>query len=272
MIGVTFQGRLGNQLFQFSFYRYVKSRSKGRIVFFPNPHHAYLTRYFDLGTYNLFLGSKIYSVFTRMIPRLIRFREVYIHNFVSPRHREFENYTIYHGYYQTDWYLEHTPVKFDLKIKPKYIAEFRQKFGEIFDKEKTVVVHIRRTDYLNYGKRNISIPILYFKERLSEIADLEKYKVIFLSDDMEYVRANIEAKPNFMFSHNNEIIDFQIIQHADIAIISNSSFSWWASYLGKKDNVVYAPENWLGFHIGKEHPRGVMTDRFIWKGLNKIDV
>jgi hypothetical protein len=127
------------------------------------------------------------------------------------------------------------------------------------------VVHIRRTDYLNYGKRNISIPIDYFKRRLAEIKDLDSYKVIFLSDDMEYVKSEIAPQPNFIFSHNNEIIDFQIIQHADIAIISNSSFSWWASYLGKKDNTVYAPKNWLGFYIGREHPKGIMTDRFIWK-------
>jgi len=28
--------------------------------------------------------------------------------------------------------------------------------------------------------------------------------------------------------------------------------------------MVYAPKNWLGFRIGKEHPKRVMTDRFIW--------
>ena len=265
MIGVKFNGRLGNQLFQFTFLSYLKSRAKNRTFFFPNPHHAYLAKYFDLGTfYNITLNSKLYSLVIRLIPKVIKFNEVYIQNIQVPREIEIKNNTIYKGFFQTDWYLDHTPDKLRLKIQKKYIDQFKNLYGYIFDHEKTIAVHIRRTDYLSYGKRDISLPIEYFKKRLRNIRNLNSYRVFFLSDDMNFVKQEFETKENFIFSENSEIVDFQIIKNADIAIISNSSFSWWASYLSEKENQVYAPKNWLGFRLNKEHPKGIMTKKFIW--------
>ncbi|HEY0899634.1 MAG TPA: alpha-1,2-fucosyltransferase, partial [Sphingobacteriaceae bacterium] len=113
----------------------------------------------------------------------------------------------------------------------------------------------------------ISLPIEYFKSQLDSIPNHQSYKVIFLSDDMEYVKTVFPQKENYIFSENTEIVDFQVIQHADIAIISNSSFAWWAAYLSSKKNLVIAPKNWLGFRIGREHPKGIMTDRFKWRDV-----
>jgi hypothetical protein len=171
---------------------------------------------------------------------------------------------VYKGFYQTDWYLKNTPGTLPIKVKASFKNEFNKLYGNLFSQNKTIVVHIRRTDYLKYGKRDISLPLEYFQERLHALGDISAYKVIFVSDDIYHVKSYFKEKENYIFSKNNEIVDFQIIMHADIAIISNSSFAWWASYLSEKNNTVYAPKNWLGFRIGKEHPKRVMTDRFLW--------
>jgi hypothetical protein len=265
MIGVKFNGRLGNQIFQYVFFQYLKTNNKKYQMFFINPHHAYLSKYFDLDTFqNVTLKSKLYSVITRSVIRLIAFKEIYIQNIQVPRIVEVENWTIYKGFFQTDFYFKHIQGHLKLQLKQQYVDEFNAKFGDIFKKEKTVVVHIRRTDYMNYGKRDISLPMAYFKKRLDAIEDISSYKVFFVSDDMEHVKDYFQVKSNYIFSSNNEITDFQIIKNADVAIISNSSFAWWAAYLCEKPNTVYAPKNWLGFRIGKEHPKKVMTDRFTW--------
>lgn len=265
MIGVLFIGRLGNQLFQFCFLQYLKSRNKKYIYFFVNPHHAYLARYFDLGwRNNLILNSKLYSVISRSIPRIFRFNRVYIENIAVPKQINVTNHTIYKGFFQSDFYLNQTPGNSLFRIKKKYINEFEQSFGDLFRNEKTIVVHIRRTDYLTYGKRDISLPADYFKRRLDALGNIDSFKVLFVSDDMEFVKKEFPARPNFIFTSNSEIIDFQIIKNADIAIISNSTFAWWACYLSDKKQEVYAPKNWLGFRIGKEHPKGIMTTKFIW--------
>ncbi len=268
MIGVYFKGRLGNQIFQYVFYKYLQSQSKGKIVFFTNPHHAYLAKYFELEDYQaLTFESKLYSIVARIIPRIIPFRNIFIQNFVYPKKIESKNFTVYNGYFQNDWYLNQLENKPALNIKTKYVKMFEDLYGDIFNREKTIAVHIRRTDYLKYGKRDISLPIEYFKSRLDEILDLDSYKVFFVSDDVPYVKATFSEKPNFIFSTHDEIIDFQIIQNADISIISNSSFGWWAAYLNKKATQIIAPKNWMGFRIGAEHPKGVMTEKFTWKDV-----
>jgi hypothetical protein len=268
MVGVKFNGRLGNQLFQYFFLLYLKSRDSSKIYFFPNPHHAYLARYFDLGVYhNLTLGSKLYSIFARMLPKVFSFRDIYLQNFFGPREHHPENFTIYNGFFQSDFYIRHLPETARPEIRKAYRDEFEEKFGAVFKSCKTVVVHIRRTDYLSYGKRDISLPIDYFKRQLDSIENLDSYQVFFVSDDMDFVKSAFPARRNFVFSSNSEIIDFQLIHHADVAIISNSTFAWWAAYLSKKQNFVIAPKNWFGFRIGREHPKGIMTDRFVWRDV-----
>lgn len=266
MVGVKFNGRLGNQIFQLAFFEYLRTNNSNKSFFFSNPHHAYLTKYFDLGTKNnLILGSKALQFAARAITKFFKYEEIYIQNIQVPREVVVKNNVIYKGFFQTDWYTKRIVGGLNIKIKQEFTSQFDAEFGHIFNNEQTIVVHIRRTDYLNYGKRDISLPMEYFKKRLDDLGDISAYKVFFVSDDMEHVKSYFEEKPNYIFSSNSEITDFQIIKNADVSIISNSSFAWWACYLSEKENKrVYAPKNWLGFRLGKEHPKKVMTDRFTW--------
>ncbi|MEO5909269.1 MAG: alpha-1,2-fucosyltransferase [Pelobium sp.] len=269
MVGVEFKGRLGNQLFQYVFLKYIKERKNEWNYFFPNPHHAYLERYFELDNNdNKLLASKAYSGLTRFLPTILRLKDIYFHNWVAPKPVDVKNWSYYKGYFQTAYYYEHLKKPLSLNLKPEFKQQFQEKYGMLFKDHKTVVVHIRRTDYMSYGerrKRDISLPLAYFKTRLDAIDDLDKYKVIFVSDDTAKVKEVFPEKDNFIFSNNSEIMDFQLIQNADISIISNSTFAWWAAYLNpKKDRIVYAPKDWFGFRLGREHPKGIMTDKFIW--------
>ncbi|TKB97895.1 alpha-1,2-fucosyltransferase [Pedobacter cryophilus] len=268
MVGVEFKGRLGNQFFQYTFLKYLKTRRKGLIYFFPNPHHAYLAKYFKLpGLDNFLLESKVYSAITRIIPAILGLKDLNFHNWVAPKPVDVKNWVYYKGYYQTAYYYEQLPHKIPFELKDKFKLDFESKYGQLFKENQTVVVHIRRTDYMNYGerrKRDISLPLDYFKKCLANIKDLDSYKVIFVSDDVEKVKEVFPQQPNYIFSNNSEIIDFQIIQNADISIISNSTFAWWAAYLSPKNNTVYAPKYWFGFNLGREHPKGIMTEKFIW--------
>lgn len=265
MVGIKFNGRLGNQIFQLAFFMYLKSNNKQKLFYFVNYHHSYLHKYFefDVPPYSWFysrLTFKLTNLFLKLFPH----REIYIQNIQIPKPVQVKDWSVYKGFFQTDWYLKNSKEKLNLNLKKEYVQEFENKFGQLFKSNKIVVVHIRRTDYLNYGKRDISLPMEYFKTRLDEIENLDDYLVYFVSDDIEFAKSYFGMKSNFHYSSNSEIIDFQIIKNADIAIISNSSFAWWACFLSKKNNIVYAPKNWLGFRIGKEHPKGIMTDKFIW--------
>ena len=270
MVGVKFDGRLGNQLFQYVFYKYLQANVKGYSYFFSNTRNQVIGKYFDFGFKDNFaLRSRIYASFIRKLLRNKKFEDVHIYNIFYPKKPKVTDNTIINGFYQAHWYLDQLPDGLSITIRKKYTDHFNALYGDLFKQNKTIALHIRRTDYINFGKRDIRVPITFFKEQLNLITDLDSYTVFFLSDDIEYVKQEFELRPNFIFSNNNEITDFQIIQNADLAIISNSTFSWWAAYLGKPGNKVIAPENWLGFTVGSEYPRGIMTDKFIWVKVNR---
>jgi hypothetical protein len=172
----------------------------------------------------------------------------------------------YSGYYQSLKYFARSEqdIRKIFTIKEKFVAKYNKKYAGFSDK-KTIVVHIRRTDYLQYGKASLGgpgmcLPDDYFLRCLQMIDGIDAYCLIFISDDIQYARAQFASRyPAARFEQNEEIIDFQLLTNADILIISNSSFAWWGAYLNpKRDKKVFAPKYWLGFKVRKEYPVNIV--------------
>ena len=265
MVGFKLQGRLGNQMFQLAFaHTLAKKRKEG--LFILNGSSPYLLDYFVLDGFKF---NALKNSLQNILFRLTHFKPKTLvqigHENTQDILHESEHCQLLDGYFQSELFLKgfETSIKRRFEIKEEYQNAFASKYAALFQAHKTIVVHIRRTDYLTWerGKHydsNASLPFGYV-ERFLEKFDLYKYKVLFISDDIEAVKIHFGNNPGFCFESNPAIVDLQLLMNADVLCISNSSFSWWGAYLNPKSGKqVFAPEYWLGNKTVGEYPKDVI--------------
>jgi len=98
-------------------------------------------------------------------------------------------------------------------------------------------IHVRRGDYVNHP-RFPDVGMSYYTQALSKIN--AKHHYVF-SDDLDWCRKNLPQK--FVYVDDPDYICFDMIRRCKIKIIANSTFSWWAAYLG--EGKVIAPSQWF---------------------------
>ena len=82
----------------------------------------------------------------------------------------------------------------------------------------------------------------------SDIRDEELMKKVVKDKDIDWCKENLNIK-NAVYAHNEDSIDFKMMQFSDHNIISNSSFSWWAARLNNNDKkriIIPKKEKWFG--------------------------
>ncbi len=108
------------------------------------------------------------------------------------------------------------------------------------------VIHIRGSDFLTSSFASVT-PVEYYQSAIKYMS--EKYCVeefLVVTDDLDYakhVMNTLNMGYLYKLITGNIISDFQIIASTKKRIISNSTFSLWASALGNNDgSAVIAPK------------------------------
>lgn len=161
-----------------------------------------------------------------------------------------------HGYWQSEAYFRRYQghVLESFKFAP-FVDVENLKIREEIISSHTIGVHVRRGDYVattDAIKTHYALPDSYY---LTAIAKLRRKtpqaKVFFFSDDSVWVKKNLCSKIN-----NSEVIDhntakdhhhdMQLLSLCDSLVIANSSFSWWAAWLNRKQQkTIIAPARWF---------------------------
>jgi hypothetical protein len=159
------------------------------------------------------------------------------------------------GWFQDVRYFEkHAEIiRRELRIESP-LCETNQTYLEQIEASESVCVHVRRGDYTSAAYRDVYLVCTpeYYERAINELLQGVPQAAFFVfSDDIEWVREHIQWPVNVTFiKHcNAPHEDMRLMYHCKHFIISNSSFSWWAQYLGDAPNkLVLAPERWYNSH------------------------
>lgn len=115
----------------------------------------------------------------------------------------------------------------------------------------SVCISIRRGDYISNQSINKLHNICnqnYFDAAIKKMGELIKEPVFFFfSDDIDWVKSNIKIPYQAYYEKGDDPIweKLRLMYSCKHFIISNSTFSWWAQYLGTfQDKKVIAPSRW----------------------------
>jgi hypothetical protein len=138
------------------------------------------------------------------------------------------------GYFQSLKYFDTDKDEFMSKL-------CLRKVDTSFIKEKNVAIHIRRGDYLRHSNVHLVCGEKYFTTMFKKF---DKYQVNVFTDSPEYVLKEFDPYYFNLIQTSSELNDLTLMSKHDNIVCSNSSFSWWASILGKPKQRVIVPERW----------------------------
>jgi len=113
----------------------------------------------------------------------------------------------------------------------------------------SVAISFRRGDFVNNPLHDVC-SINYYKRAIAFMqGHLEGVRFFVFSDDILWVKENVELPKNSLFmdfNGPNYMEDMHLMTMCKHHIIPNSTFSWWGAWLSSfRDQVVVAPKRWL---------------------------
>ena len=146
------------------------------------------------------------------------------------------------------------------KYKSVFVKEFTPKYPlqscnwalyEKITSTESVCVSIRRGDFmLSKNSMHNVCSQSYFENAINKaLLKIPNATLFFFSDDIEWVKNNVKIGKNiqcYYESGRDPVWEkMRLMYSCKHFIISNSTFSWWAQFLGRNENkMVFAPKRW----------------------------
>ena len=253
-------GGLGNQLFQTAaLLKYRRNKEKVIISFLGDIHIPKrvncLKSIFEIPDWLYFDNSRKLNLFFKLFARSsagLRFGS-YL-PLVGINDRNFNNKFSYirnqkllflDGYFNQNWNYRNLYSLFSilklnpLNLKKEHLALCNQ----------NVIIHIRGGDFLSIKNLNIC-KLDYYKSAIAYALSKGLKTFIVICEDQIYGQEVIKQLKQCFNDLQISIIksssiknDFNIIRSSKLAILSNSTFSWWASFLSTSKKEFLVPSN-----------------------------
>lgn len=253
MIWIRLSDRLGNQMFQYATALGLANRIGTRVAVDVSSF-ANRKAWQD---YQLWRFSKLRL--GRIVRQTVRtlFRPDHL-QILSPAGSGFSpelalarDDTLLRGHFQSERHFadirDEVVELFDLRpfLKRKRIATVIDRFGS----RPLVSIHVRRGDYVMLKQHNLGDMTAYYRRAAGIVlaAHADAAFVVF-SDDSQWCRASpmFEGIDALVLDADTSLADMALMASCQHHIIANSTFSWWASWLGQNpDRMVMLPDRWF---------------------------
>ncbi|TKC55812.1 alpha-1,2-fucosyltransferase [Pedobacter hiemivivus] len=265
---VKFLGGLGNQMFQYAFYRALSKRHK--------TVKADLSGYSNYPLHNGFELEKIFNLdLKKASPFIIKLYDPTVRTWYIRKLRKIlllekaykaekdpflfdeeklkdKGPKLYWGYWQNQKYF--IDIEQELRANFQFkneVSKTNENFLQQILRSNSISVHIRRGDYVGHESLGGLCDLAYYREAITIMrAKIKTPSFFIFSDDMEWCRKNLPLPENTTLIEGNNglnsYIDMQLMSNCKHNIIANSSFSWWAAWLNQNpDKIVIAPKKWI---------------------------
>lgn len=274
---LIFSGGLGNQLFQYALYLFLK-KTENRLHVIPDlnayRHNAY------------HFGFEVHKLFNTDFADIIRRTEEYRNNHPSSRQSETARvariamfklrgyHTVYDtvantpqkihdtitahrrlilaGFFQNSTFA--TAVDEDLRGSYCTNSDLGDQCRKILDRcagRTTISLHIRRGDYLDIPRYNVFNGLDYYHRAITHFKNtVHNPLFLIFTNDPQWVAEHLHIDAdNITVTCNTgdkSYRDLIMMSRCCHNIIANSSFSWWGAWLNPNpDKTVICPTEWF---------------------------
>jgi len=232
-IYVKLHGGLGNQLFQFAS-AYGLAKKFNRILILVSDFSPSSFTHPDSETYAKTIFKSFHLIDEKNLPSMSTYCET--DNIQCFQHQNIigEENIFIRGYLQTE----------------EYFKEYKHEICSLFEKKSidSFFIHVRRGDYVNNPLYTIDYDT-YYQKSIDYIEKLFPNSHYFIfSNDIEYCKQYELFLPlKKTFIEDTALNTLLRMASCSLGgICSNSTFSWWGSYLNENPNkIVLFPKTWI---------------------------
>lgn len=269
---IYFFDGLGNQMFQYAYYKALKNRRENVYVDLNSfkreqkIHNGYeLEKIFKVKVeekytvFNNFFSRtrlKKINIIEKVIHKVLRILNIiiYIENWNESIEKKLNKKRVCFltGWWQSEKFFKdiEKEIRKDF-VFPKIIDKKNTEIENIILETNSVSLHIRRGDYIKDKGLGGLAPLEYYQKAIKYINSKVKNPVYFIfSNDIDWCKNNLNLRNQTYYIDWNKgeesYRDMQLISLCKHNIIPNSSFSWWGAWLNNNPNkIVIAPEKWF---------------------------
>ena len=269
MIIIRLRSGLGNQMFQYAFFKQMQAwHGDENVKLDISTYHwkvhngREIDKIFDIDLSKDSVPSKVslkyadvgYQFHHRALRRLrgIKHRSYrFWKNIAFEEYRHLDDVYL-EGYWNEEKYFKDVEAEiretyqFDVSLNSE-----ESELLELINNKESVAVHVRRGDYVKYPNAFPMCKPSYYQQAQSLLERKgKKFHYFVFSDDLDWCKQELQFLENVSFVENpNKSAAFKdmfFMSQCKHNIIANSTFSWWSAWLNNNpDKTVIYPESAL---------------------------